>query len=106
WHALGLFDKLAERGWNFVREDYHPPRPIPQVDEIRNPLERLVKYRHRETRQEIQSEFPPDEAEEIINEIQQKGFSIKSGVRFGRKYQLDGVIFHSNLTCRQMSGTH
>jgi benzoyl-CoA reductase/2-hydroxyglutaryl-CoA dehydratase subunit BcrC/BadD/HgdB len=105
WHALVLFDKLAERGWNFVREDYHSPRPLPEVDLIRDPLERLVKYRHREVRQEIEAEFPPEEAEEILRDIKEKGFSIKSGVRFGRKYQLDGVIFHSNLTCRQMSGT-
>jgi benzoyl-CoA reductase/2-hydroxyglutaryl-CoA dehydratase subunit BcrC/BadD/HgdB len=95
WHALSLFDRLAERGWNFVREDYHPSRPMPDIKETRDPLARLVKYRHRSSRRTI----------EVLQEIQAKGLSNKPNVRFARKFQLDGVIFHSNLTCRQMSGT-
>ncbi len=105
WHALSLFDRLAERGWNFVREDYHPSRPMPDIKDTKDPLERLVKYRHRSSKRSIEDEFPPDEAREVLLEIQEKGLSNKPNVRFARKYQLDGVIFHSNLTCRQMSGT-
>jgi benzoyl-CoA reductase subunit B len=105
WHALSLFDRLAERGWNFAREDYHPPRPMPDVKEIKDPLERMVKYRHRSSRRTIEDEFPADEARTVIEEIETKGLSNKPNVRFAKKYQLDGVIFHSNLTCRQMSGT-
>jgi benzoyl-CoA reductase/2-hydroxyglutaryl-CoA dehydratase subunit BcrC/BadD/HgdB len=105
WHALSLFDRLAERGWNFVREDYHPTRPMPEIKTIKDPLERLVRYRHRSLRRTIEDEFPTDEAREVIAEIQERGLSNRPNVRFARKFQLDGVIFHSNLTCRQMSGT-
>jgi benzoyl-CoA reductase/2-hydroxyglutaryl-CoA dehydratase subunit BcrC/BadD/HgdB len=105
WHALSLFDRLAERGWNFVREDYHPPRPIPDIQKTTDPLERLIRYRHREMRRQIEDEFPPDEARAVINEIREKGQSNRLNVRFARKYQLDGVFFHSNLTCRTQSGS-
>ena len=105
WHALSLFDRLAERGWNFVREDYHPTRPMPDIKQTKDPLERLVRYRHRSVSRTIEDEFPPTEARAVIAEIQEKGLSNRPNVRFARKFQLDGVIFHSNLTCRQMSGT-
>ena len=105
WHALSLFDRLAERGWNFVREDYHNVRPMPDLKGLSDPIERLVRYRHRGVRREIEDEFPPEEARLVFNEIQTKGFSNRPNARFARKYQLDGVIFHSNFTCRQMAGT-
>ncbi len=104
WHALSLFDRLAERGWNFVREDYHNTRPMPDAKLINDPLRRLVEYRHRSIRRQIEDEFTPAEAEIVYDEINKTGISNRPGVQFARKYQLDGVIFHSNLTCRTQSG--
>jgi benzoyl-CoA reductase/2-hydroxyglutaryl-CoA dehydratase subunit BcrC/BadD/HgdB len=104
WHALGLFDRLAERGWNFVREDYHSPSPMPELADVKDPLERLVRYRHRGTMHQIQEEFGPAETSEVVREIMEKGHSSRLNARVARKYQLDGVIFHSNMTCRTMSG--
>ena len=104
WHALGLFDRLAERGWNFVREDYHSPSPMPHLADVKDPLEKLIRYRHRGTRHQVEEEFPPEEAEQVITEIVEKGHSSKLSARVARKYRLDGVIFHSNMTCRTMSG--
>ena len=45
WHTLGFFDKLAERGWNFVIESwgYHPPKPL-DLTGVKDPLERLAKF--------------------------------------------------------------
>jgi benzoyl-CoA reductase/2-hydroxyglutaryl-CoA dehydratase subunit BcrC/BadD/HgdB len=104
WHALALFDKLAERGWNFVREDYHNTRPMPEAKQIADPLRRLVEYRHRSIQLQIADEFSPEEAEVVYKEIRETGISNRMSVQFARKYQLDGVIFHSNLTCRTQSG--
>jgi benzoyl-CoA reductase subunit B len=104
WHALSLFDRLAERGWNFVREDYHNTRPMPEAKEISDPLRRLVVYRHRSMQRQIEDEFTPEEAEVVYKEIRETGISNRTSVQFARKYQLDGVIFHSNLTCRTQSG--
>jgi benzoyl-CoA reductase/2-hydroxyglutaryl-CoA dehydratase subunit BcrC/BadD/HgdB len=105
WHALSLFDRLAERGWSFVREDYHPPRPIPDIRETTDPLERLIRYRHRGISRQIADEFPTAEASAVIREIRENGLSNRPNVQFARKYQLDGVFFHSNLTCRLQSGS-
>jgi benzoyl-CoA reductase subunit B len=104
WHALSLFDRLAERGWNFVREDYHNTRPMPDAKQIADPLRRLVEYRHRSMQRQIADEFTPQEADLVYKEIREAGISNRPGVQFARKYQLDGVIFHSNLTCRTQSG--
>jgi benzoyl-CoA reductase subunit B len=105
WHALSLFDRLAERGWNFVREDYHNTRPMKEdAKKIADPIRRLVQYRHRSLQQQIEDEFTPKEAELVYDEIKKTGISNRTSVQFARKYQLDGVIFHSNLTCRTQSG--
>ena len=47
WHSLGFFDRLAERGWNFVIEtSYHPPKPM-DYSKVSNPLERLARFSYR-----------------------------------------------------------
>ncbi len=102
WHGLALFDRLAERGWNFVREGYHPPLPI-DLSWVKDPIEKLVRYRERSLEWQIEHDFEPKEAAEVKKEIMEKGCSDKLAVAYARDYQLDGVIFHTALTCRLTS---
>ncbi len=102
WHTLGIFDRLAERGWNFVHEMYHPPRPI-DLSMVSDPVERLVRYRVRSIESEIDSEFKPEEAAKIKEEIKQIGYSNKLAAAVAKNYQLDGAFLHTNLTCRIQS---
>jgi benzoyl-CoA reductase/2-hydroxyglutaryl-CoA dehydratase subunit BcrC/BadD/HgdB len=77
---------------------------MPEAKQIAEPLRRLVEYRHRSMQWQIADEFTPEEAEVVYKEIRETGISNRTSVQFARKYQLDGVIFHSNLTCRTQSG--
>ncbi|MCK4722651.1 MAG: 2-hydroxyacyl-CoA dehydratase, partial [Dehalococcoidia bacterium] len=45
WHSLGFFDRLAERGWNFVVESfgYRPPIPL-DLSEVSDPLEKITRF--------------------------------------------------------------
>lgn len=45
WHSLKFFDKLAQRGWNFVTESwvYHPPIPI-DLDHVNDPVEKIARH--------------------------------------------------------------
>ena len=103
WHGLSLFDRLAERSWNFPREGYHPPDPI-DVSWVKDPIERLVRYRRRSLPWQIENSFPdPNEAEEVREEFRKTGASDKLAVVDARDYQIDGVILHTALTCRMTS---
>ena len=100
WHALVFFDQLAERGWNFVTEQaYHPPRPI-DLSWVSDPVERLIRYRFQGLTHTIDTEFEPDEAAKIKEEINQKGFSDQLTARVVKEYQCDGAFLHPLLTCR------
>jgi benzoyl-CoA reductase/2-hydroxyglutaryl-CoA dehydratase subunit BcrC/BadD/HgdB len=100
WHSLGFFDKLAERGWNFVIEQtYHPPRPI-DLSRITDPVEKLVRYRYQSLAYQIESSFNEEEAEQVKKEILQQGFSLRMAVRDVAEYQCDGALLHTLLTCR------
>ena len=46
WHSLGFFNRLAERGWNFVKESwsYNPPRPLEGLEDIADPVERHARF--------------------------------------------------------------
>jgi len=105
WHSLGFFDRLAERGWNFVTEAaYHPLKPFNvDLSGVSDPLERYVKSRYRGLVNLIDEEFEPEEAARIKEEIMEKGNAHRlyhSGVK---KFQLDGAFLHPLLTCRAAS---
>ncbi|MBI4267706.1 MAG: 2-hydroxyacyl-CoA dehydratase [Chloroflexi bacterium] len=103
WHSLGFFDKLAERGWNFVIEtNYHPPRPI-DVSWVKDPLERFVRYRNPGVCAQIDFDYSPEEAAEIKAEITRQGYSSRLAARNVIEYQCDGAMLHVLLTCRSTS---
>lgn len=102
WHSLGFFDKLAERGWNFVYEsNYHPARPSDvDVSHISDPMERYVRANTRSLAATIDRDFEPEEAAEIKEEIKRQGFSNRLAARKVREFQCDGAFLHPLLTCR------
>ena len=102
WHSLGFFDKLAERGWNFVHEsNYHPARPVEvDVSHIGDPMERYVRSGSRSLAATIDRDFEPAEAAEIKEEIRRQGFSNRLAARNVREFQCDGAFLHPLLTCR------
>jgi len=103
WHGLTLFDQLAERGWNFVREGYHPIQPM-DLNWMKDPIEKLVRYRRRSLEWQIAYCFPdPTEAQAVREEIEEKGMSDKLAAVEARDYQLDGMILHTAITCRMTS---
>ena len=102
WHSLGFFDKLADRGWNFVYESsYHPSRPVEiDVSHISDPMERYVRSNSRDLSSTIDRDFDPAEASEIKEEIRKQGFSNRLAARNVREFQCDGAFLHPLLTCR------
>jgi benzoyl-CoA reductase/2-hydroxyglutaryl-CoA dehydratase subunit BcrC/BadD/HgdB len=100
WHSLGFFDELAERGWNFVTEQYyHPSRPI-DLSRVKDPVEKLVRYRYQDIVHYIEEIFDPEEAEDVKKEIMEKGYSNRVYLREAMEFQCDGAILHTLLTCR------
>ena len=103
WHSLGIFDKLAEKGWNFITEYHYNPRTPVKTDisKISDPLERLVKLRYyQSTNNLLEVEFEPDEAAIVREEILRTGSSPRMDVKRYRDAQVDGIIMHILLTCR------
>ncbi len=100
WHSLGFFDQLAERGWNFVIEQtYHPPRPL-DLSRVKDPVEKLVRYRYQSLAHQIEDTFTPEEAQEVKKEIMEVGYSPRLALRDVMEYQCDGAMLHTLLTCR------
>jgi benzoyl-CoA reductase/2-hydroxyglutaryl-CoA dehydratase subunit BcrC/BadD/HgdB len=100
WHSLGFFDQLAERGWNFVTEQYyHPSKPI-DLSWVKDPVEKLVRYRGKSLAWEIESEVGPEEADEVKKEIIEKGYSDRIYLRDVMRFKCDGAMLHTLLTCR------
>ena len=100
WHALNFFDKLAERGWNFVTEmAYHPPRPV-DLTGVNDPVERLVRYRYQGMEHLIDTAFKPEEAAQIKEDIMRQGFSSRLQAELVKEYRCDGAFLHPLLTCR------
>lgn len=102
WHSLGFFDRLAERGWNFVTESaYHPSKPI-EVDlsGVTDPVERYVRSRYAGLDRHIDADFEPEEAAEVKEEIRQTGFSSRLRLKHIKESQCDGLFLHPLLTCR------
>jgi len=92
WHALKIFDELAERGWNFVVESwaYHAPKPI-DYSKISDPLERIAT----QTYQWLTGYFP-----DALREKEYMGYFAYPYLEWARTYQCDGGLFHPLLTCR------
>jgi hypothetical protein len=92
WHSLGFFDKLAERGWNFVVESwaYHPPKPIDTTG-VSNPLERIARF----TYQWFSGYF-----EGALKAGEEMGYFGYPYLEYARDFQCDGAMIHPLLTCR------
>jgi len=92
WHSLGVFNQLAERGWNFVIESwaYHPPKPI-DLSKVSDPLERIARL----TYQYFSGYF-----EEAFKTANWWGYFAYPYLEFAREYQCDGIVLHPLLTCR------
>jgi benzoyl-CoA reductase/2-hydroxyglutaryl-CoA dehydratase subunit BcrC/BadD/HgdB len=113
WQNLGIFEPLAERGWNCVYEMlYHPLRPI-DLSGIRDPIERLARYAHRRP-QDIFDDLTPEEDARIQADIKKTGYcrDLLEGGKFykrilsnrlPRDYQVDGVFLHIPRTCRAVA---
>jgi benzoyl-CoA reductase/2-hydroxyglutaryl-CoA dehydratase subunit BcrC/BadD/HgdB len=92
WHSLDFFDKLAERGWNFVVESqgYHPPEPM-LFEPTSDVLERLSAWTYWSGIGHIFT-------------AKKKGYPIFPPVQcyynWAREYKIDGFISHSLLSCR------
>lgn len=94
WHSLGFFDKLAERGWNFVMEswNYHPPIPL-DMSGIGDPLERIARF----TYQWYAARHP-----RALQEREYWGFAY-GYLDYAKEYKCDGAFLHTLLTCRTAS---
>jgi benzoyl-CoA reductase/2-hydroxyglutaryl-CoA dehydratase subunit BcrC/BadD/HgdB len=103
WHSLNIFDKLAERGWNFITENQYNPRTPVKIDisKYSDPLKRLARLRYfQSTNNLLEVEFTPEEAAKIREEILRTGSSPRMDVRRIRDYQCDGLVMHILLSCR------
>ncbi|MCL0076952.1 2-hydroxyacyl-CoA dehydratase family protein [Dehalococcoidia bacterium] len=92
WHSLGFFDKLAERGWNFVIESmgYHPPPPL-ELGGSNDPLERIARW--------TLWFFVSSSLH-----ARKRDYPLVAGAQpyltWAREYKLDGLLLHPLLTCR------
>ena len=105
WHHLGIFDNLAERGWNFIAEtNYRPWTPV-NIDlaKYSNPMERFVRERYQSIINLLEVEYSPVEASAIREEIMRTGTSPVLDVKHVKDCQCDGVMIHILLSCRSAS---
>jgi len=93
WHSLGFFDRLAERGWNFVCESpigYHaaPPVELPRTGTL---LNRLASWTYWEFTH-------------WSWHASRKGYPLLGAVQkhynWAIEYQIDGIVTHPLMTCR------
>jgi benzoyl-CoA reductase subunit B len=92
WHALNIFDELAQRGWTFVIESwaYHAPKPI-DYSGIADPLRRIAT----QTYQWLTGYF-----EDALKTKEYMGYFAYPYIKWAETYQCDGALFHPLLTCR------
>ena len=99
WHSLGFFDKLAERGWNFVVESfgYHPPIPVEDILKISDPIERQAR---------LHVQFVTGYYEQAKQDKEYMGYMGYPYYVFARDYKCDGAFLHPLITCRSASTHH
>jgi benzoyl-CoA reductase/2-hydroxyglutaryl-CoA dehydratase subunit BcrC/BadD/HgdB len=97
WHSLGFFDKLAERGWNFVIESfgYHPPIPL-DLSDISDPLERITRF---------SLQFFAGYNKEARQQNVLGGSFAYPYLKYAREWKCDGAMLHPLISCRSAS-TH
>jgi benzoyl-CoA reductase/2-hydroxyglutaryl-CoA dehydratase subunit BcrC/BadD/HgdB len=105
WHSLNIFDKLAERGWNFVIEsNYRPYTPLNiDLSKYSDPLERYVRERFQSTNNTLAVEYEPEEAVAIRDEMKRTGNATILQIKHVRDCQCDGMVIHILLSCRSAS---
>ncbi len=105
WHSLNIFDKLAERGWNFVIESFYRPFTPVRTDlsQYSDPLERYVRGRFQNTNNTLAVEYTTEEADAIRAEIRETGSSALLAVKHIRDCRCDGAVIHILLSCRSAS---
>jgi benzoyl-CoA reductase subunit B len=105
WHHLNIFDKLAERGWNFIAEtNYRPWTPVNvDLSKYEDPMERYVRERYQSTNNLLEVEYTLAEAAVIREEILRTGTSRVLDVKHVRDCQCDGAMIHILLSCRSAS---
>jgi hypothetical protein len=94
WHSLGFFDKLAERGWNFVIESlvFHQ-RPI-DLTGVSDPLERLAR---------IALQWNTSYFENALKAGEHFGFFGYPYLEYTKDYKCVGAFLHPLRTCRTAS---
>jgi benzoyl-CoA reductase/2-hydroxyglutaryl-CoA dehydratase subunit BcrC/BadD/HgdB len=99
WHSLNFFDKLAEKGWNFVKESwgYNPPLPQDSLEEIKDPLRRHARFH---------MHFLTGYYEKALHDKEFTGSMGYPYYQFAKDYKCDGAVFHSLITCRSASTHH
>jgi benzoyl-CoA reductase subunit B len=94
WHSLKFFDRLAERGWNFVVESYayHPIQPF-ETEASTDPLENIARISY----SFIHARHKRALHEKIYNVVLQP--YLENAVSFS----CEGALLHPLLTCRMAS---
>jgi len=97
WHTLGIFDKLAERGWNFAIESwtYHPPIPL-DLSGVNDPVERLARFCF---------QFNVGYYKGALEDGETYGYNAYPHIAYARDWKVDGAFLHPLVTCRSAS-TH
>lgn len=91
WHSMGFFDRLAERGWNFVVESlaYHPAPPL-DLEGINDPLERIARQTFWSMRYSIENAVKRGEPATLAQTYHD----------WARDYKCDGAVLHPLMSCR------
>ena len=97
WHSLAFFDKLAERGWNFVVESfgYRPPIPI-DLSKVSDPLERITRF----SLQFFAGYYEDARKQNVLG-----GAFAYPYLKYAREWKCDGALLHPLISCRSAS-TH
>jgi benzoyl-CoA reductase/2-hydroxyglutaryl-CoA dehydratase subunit BcrC/BadD/HgdB len=97
WHSLDLFDRLAERGWNFVIESfgYHPPPPV-DLSHVKDPLERIARY----SLQRMVANYRDALQKNVV-----AGADVYIYLKYVSEWKCDGAFLHPLVSCRSAS-TH
>ena len=93
WHSMGVFDRLAEKGFNFVIESwsYHPPPPLETTVKTADPLERIARMVYW---------FHTNTNASAVKAGRTAGALVEPFIRNAAAYQLDGALIHPLLSCR------